>query len=360
MGRPLNKRLFGDNSKNNIKVQFFNGLNSVRGYIVKQLGNNKFKCKDENGVTAICRLVEKNSVDLQAGEMTITVKYDDTSIRHVKKIAAHLITVSTTTNTLTGQTSPTGYAQSGWTFVVSNSDHKWQIEEAGTNTNMASAIDLEGDDDPNADYPVPGSGSFQAAVDAFSGMSYALIGSTATVSGGTLTVSNSASGLMRAKYPGHYSAMGGSTSTWNTAFFSTATLTRRIADTHVSWGAQVDTVSQQNFSMEWKGYIQVPTTQNYNFYAEVDDDCAVWIGQTALAANPATTTMYGSNKSMPGSTIKVANTLNMTAGTWYPIRIWMTEFTGSSKFQIYAIGANGTKYNGENLQWCYNTSTLGY
>jgi hypothetical protein len=359
MGRPLNKRLFKDNAKNNIKVQFHNGLNSVRGYIVEQMGTKKFKCRDENGVTAVCRVVMKDSAALLPGEMSITVKYDDGTVRHVYKIAAHRISVNPATNANT----KVGMATAGWSFSTSTTDLKWQIEEAGTNTSMASAIDLEGDDDPNADYPVPGSGTYLSTSTAFNGMSYATIGTTATVTGGITTVPNGAPGLMRTKYAGHYVASsGGSTSTWNMNFFSTSTVVRRIADTHVSWGNQVDTPSQQNFAMEFKGYVKVPTTQNYNFYAQVDDDCAMWLGSSALDANikASNTLMYGANKTMPNSTIVNINSQRMTANTWYPVRIWMTEFTGASKLQIFAIGADGTTYNGETLNWSYNTSTLGY
>lgn len=39
MGRPINKRYFGASLADNIKVQFFNGTESVPGYIVKQTGS---------------------------------------------------------------------------------------------------------------------------------------------------------------------------------------------------------------------------------------------------------------------------------------------------------------------------------
>ena len=75
--------------------------------------------------------------------------------------------------------------------------------------------------------------------------------------------------------------------------------------------------------------------------------------------------MQGSNKSMPGSTIVNANSRTMTAGKWYPIRIWTTEYQGGSKFQLFAIKSTGEKYNGNmsvsgGLKFAYNTATGGY
>ena len=41
MGRPLSKQqLFGADANNNLKVQFHNGTQSVKGYIVEQTGSN--------------------------------------------------------------------------------------------------------------------------------------------------------------------------------------------------------------------------------------------------------------------------------------------------------------------------------
>lgn len=362
MGRPLNKRLFGANSSNNIKIQFNNGLNSVPGYIVKQKSNLQFLVSDKDGNRAVCKLVNTSSANLQVGQMSITVKYDNNDVQQVVKIAKNLITVAK--DELGG--SSTGYRQQGWTFATNTTDQKWQIEEAGTTTTTISTVtnatNYEGDEDPNSDYPIPGSGTYLSTATAFSGMSYTLKGSTATVTGNIVTVSNSVTGLLRKKYAGNWEATpGASTSTWNTAFYTTGTVVKSIADTYVSWGAQTDTAQQENFSMEWKGYVKVPTTQNYNWYAEVDDDCVVWLGNTAVTGNtPQNSLMYGSNKSMPGSTIVNANSQAMTAGQWYPIRIWSTEFSGSSKFQIYAIGADGTTYNGANLTWAYNSATGGF
>lgn len=358
MGRPLSKQqLFDANSSNNIKVQFHNGTASVRGYIVEQTGSKRFKCKDENGVTAVCYLVDKASADLAEGEMSITFKYDDGTVQQAVKISRHKATFSYN-----------GSLQSmPWGFDTSTSDSIWQVEEAGTNAAMAGAVDLEGDD-INGDYPVPGSGTYKTSATALSGVTYADIGTPYDPAGNVASVSNSASGLLRKKYDGNFTAASNSLpATWNYSFFGTATLIKEIADTYVSWGQQTDGagLGESLFSAEWKGYVQVPTTQNYNFYAESDDHIAMWIGTDATGTPADGTRLLGSNnKSMPGNAATAgvygANSVTLTAGQWYPVRIWFSEHTGGCKAQVYAQGADGTKFNGSDLTWAYNTATGGF
>ena len=357
MGRPLNKKIFGANSNNNIKVQFHNGTASVRGYIVKQTGSKWFICKDESGNTAKCMLVDKASADLAEGEMSITFRYDDTTVQQAVKIAAHRISVNYN-----------GSLQSfPWTFDTSNTDGYWQVEEAGTDAAMAGATDYEGDD-INGDYPVPGSGTWKTAATALSGVTYANIGTPYNPGGNVATVSNSAAGLLRKKYDGNFTAASNSLpATWDYSFFNTATFIKEIADDYVSWGQQTDGagLGESLFSVEWKGYVQVPTTQNYNFYAESDDHIAMWIGTDATGTPADGTRLLGSNnKSMPGQAATAgvygANSVTLTAGQWYPVRIWFSEHTGGCKAQVYAQGADGTNFNGEDLTWAYNTATGGF
>jgi hypothetical protein len=134
MGRPLNKRYFGtpSASTDTIKVQFHNGTASVKGYIVKQKGAKWFKCKDVDGNVALCKIVDKASADLAAGEMTITIKYDNLDVDQVTKISGRNVTVK-------------GH-QEHWTFDTSTTDGYVQMEEAGSDGSLASATDLEGDE----------------------------------------------------------------------------------------------------------------------------------------------------------------------------------------------------------------------
>lgn len=129
MGRPINKRNFGANAKNNIRVQFHNGTASVAGAIVKQKGSKKFQCVDATGKKAVCRLVAKADASLQAGEMSITVKNDVGTKLFVTKISQHKVTVSN------GTVLP-------WTYLESTTDNKAQIEEAGINSTFTNNVDL--------------------------------------------------------------------------------------------------------------------------------------------------------------------------------------------------------------------------
>lgn len=356
MGRPLNKRYFGANANDNLKVQFYNGTASVKGYIVRQLGSKKFECKDVDGNTAICFLVEKASADIGAGEMTITVKNDAGTAGQITKIAGHKVTVNNTSVP--------------WSFSTSTSDARVQFEEAGDDAAMTNATDLEGDDVPpiNGDYPVPGSSTYRTGAVALSGVTYANKGTPYNPGGNVGSISNSAAGLFRKKYDGNFCAASNSnSSTWNYNFFGSATFIKSIADTYVSWGQQTDGagLGEHNFSMEWKGYVQVPTTQNYNIYGESDDHIAVWIG-TAATGTPsnATKCFAGNNRALPANandaTAYNANSVTLTAGQWYPIRIWFSEFNGGCKAQVYFHGADGTKYNGHELTFAYNTTTGGF
>jgi hypothetical protein len=141
MGRPLKKSLFGANAKNNLKVQFYNGTASKQGYIVKQVGSRRFKCKDAAGNAAICKLVNKAAGSLAAGEMTITVKLDSGTVANVQKISSKMLTVYAANGG-----SPGRYP---WNFSTSTSDGYVQVEEAGTSTSVIStatgATNLAGD-----------------------------------------------------------------------------------------------------------------------------------------------------------------------------------------------------------------------
>jgi len=358
MGRPLNKRLFGTPAAgtDTIKVQFHNGTASVKGYIVKQKGAKWFQCKDASGNVAVCKLVDKASAALAAGEMTITVKYDNLDVDQVTKISGRNVTVK-------------GH-QEHWTFNTSTSDGYVQMEEAGTNAALASGVDLEGDD-INGDYPVPGSGTtpYKLGATGLSGIAYANKGTPFAPGANIATVSNSAAGLLRKKYDGNFTAGSASApSTWTYDFFDDADLIKEIADTYVSWGQQLDGpgLGESQFSMEWKGYVQVPTTQNYNFYGESDDHIAMWIGTNALNAPADGTYLFASNnKTLPGSgeiagATVTSNSVTLTAGQWYPVRIWFSEHTGGCKAQIYAQGADGAKFAGSELTFAYNTATGGF
>ena len=133
MGRPLNKRYFGTPTAggDEIKVQFHNGTGSVNGWIVKQLGSKKFRCTDGTA-TEDCFLVDKATGDVDAGEMTITVKDDGGTARQVTKIAGRKVTLDTGVSI-------------AWNFDDATDDGAVEAEEAGTDDSFTDADDFEPD-----------------------------------------------------------------------------------------------------------------------------------------------------------------------------------------------------------------------
>ena len=144
MGRPLNSKLFGANQLNNLKCRFYNGTDSVRGYIVKQLGARTFLCEDEYGVQAICKMVVKAAADVGPGEMTFTLRFDDGSKWQATKITQNLVT-----GYPMDSSNYVGGSQLSWSFNSSNSDSILQMDEAGYDPTMGGATDLEGVDLPS-------------------------------------------------------------------------------------------------------------------------------------------------------------------------------------------------------------------
>jgi hypothetical protein len=375
MGRPLSKQqLFNANTGNNIKVQFHNGTASVPGYIVEQTGSKRFKCKDADGNTAVCYLKDKASADLVAGEMSISFKYDDNTVQQATKIARHKATFL-----YDGQT-----RSMPWSFATSTSDGYWQIEEAGTDTSLTSATDLEADDGPtippgmSPNEPLAGSGgsnntvpgTFTATsgyVDAFNatGMTYRNISASAvdTVPGTPID------GLYRRKYVGNFSEnyIDEVSYVFDTGFMKPANGPISEAayevDTYGGFGLRTDLDDENGYAFEWKGYIQAPVTGNFNFFATVDDDCIIWIGAPATATTLGGTSsdylFAQSGNARNNATVGVA----MTANKWYPIRIWFQEWAGAEKFQLGASNsANATRYGlgGTNFAFKHNSVTKGY
>lgn len=370
MGRPLSKQqLFGANAKNNIKVQFHNGTESVKGYIVEQTGSKRFLCEDANGNTAVCYLVDKASADLAAGEMSITFKYDDGTVQQAKKISRHRISLMYD-----------GVLRSfPWNFSTSTTDGYWQVEEAGTDDQLTDATDLEGDDGPTIPFgmdrnaPLPGSGTWRAGngVGGAGVPAYALRGSLVANPGGAVTTvpGTPASGLYRRKYVGAPFTGAADTGSYDPTFFTNplngpiSTADHEV-DTYIGFGQRDDLGYENGYAFEWKGYIQVPVSGNYNTFITCDDDVALWIGSAAL--NPTGSNVFHKQAYInQGQSGGCTNSVTLDSTKWYPIRIWFTEFGGSERFQLFlnnSVNSTIYGYDGTStaLQWSYNTVTKGY
>jgi len=371
MGRPLSKQqLFNVNNKNNIKVQFHNGTTSVKGYILEQTGSKRFKCIDVDENEAVCYLVSKQSADLEAGEMSITVLDDNEDAYQITKIARHRVSYNDTS--------------APWTFDADLTDGRVQMEEAGTDAAMTGDTNYEGDEgptippgmDPNEPYAGSGGsnptvpGTFTATssyVDAFNatGMTYRNISASAvdTVPGTPID------GLYRRKYVGNFSEnyIDEVSYEFDVGFMKPAngpiSQAAYEVDTYGGFGLRTDLDAENGYAFEWKGYIQAPATGNFNFFATVDDDCIIWIGAPATATTLGDTTsdylFAQSGNARNNATVGVA----MTANKWYPIRIWFQEWGGAEKFQLGASNsANATRYGlgGTNFAFKHNSVTKGY
>jgi hypothetical protein len=374
MGRPLSRQqLFGANTNNNIKVQFHNGTASVKGYIVEQTGSKRFKCKDADGNTAVCYLVDKASADLAVGEMSISFKYDDGTVQQAVKITRHRISVIYN-----------GILQSfPWNFSTSTTDGYWQVEEAGTDSAMSGYTDLEGDDvvipaGMDRNEPLAGSGGSNSTVPGtFSAANTYISAYNATgitfrdiTASGLTSVTNSTNGLIRKKYVGNFAT----TYIWQTvppftldmSFFGTPSHgpiseANKEVDTYLSFGLRTDLGAENGYAFEWKGYIQAPVTGNMQFFATIDDDAVMWIGDDAL--NPTNNNYLwaqSGNSHRDGT-----DGVTVVAGKWYPIRLWFQEVGGAEKFQLgannsvnstlYGLGAGATAFT-----VAHNSTTRGY
>jgi hypothetical protein len=133
MGRPLNKRYFGPPTAggDEIKVQFHNETSSVPGWIVKQTGSKRFICSD-GSAEAECYLTDKAAGDLLSGEMSITLRLDDSSVVRAVKIAGRKFTANN------GSAYP-------WNFDTDFADGAGEVEEAGDDSALTNADNFEGD-----------------------------------------------------------------------------------------------------------------------------------------------------------------------------------------------------------------------
>ena len=87
MGRPVNKRNFGDPADGtNLTVRAYIGSAvDEQAYIVDQRGTNKFTVSNNAGsATAVCRLVNKATDSVASGEMVIE-GFDAGGVRRVVK-----------------------------------------------------------------------------------------------------------------------------------------------------------------------------------------------------------------------------------------------------------------------------------
>ena len=175
------------------------------------------------------------------------------------------------------------------------------------------------------------------------------------------SISNEAAGLYRRKYVGKVVSTYGNWSSYVSTWFDDPTRgpiseAAYEVDEYVSFGYRSDLGSENGYSLEWKGYLKAPVTGNMRFFVDVDDDIMVWIGANALAPTNSNYLLAQSGGSRTGT-----NGITVVAGKYYPVRMAFVEHGGAEQFQIFANSSAGaTVYNGQDLDWAYNTATKGY
>ena len=198
-----------------------------------------------------------------------------------------------------------------------------------------------GSSGPASGYPIPGSGSWSANAGTSSSN-----GTPYDPGGSQDSVDNRIYGFYRRAFTGEWFT--GSYSATDMTFFNGRTAAESKTDTYVSFGYQADVNSQ--YSMYWLGYFQAPVTGDYNLSLSSDDDSMVWIGANAVYG------FTGSNcVATQGQT--TANSLTLTGGKWYPIRLWYHEGSVNNSCQLFIGQAGDYLFN---MHYWYAGNRIAY
>lgn len=134
------------------------------------------------------------------------------------------------------------------------------------------------------------------------------------------------------------------------AYFNTASVT----GTAVATNFEVNT-STANFSYQYQGYIRADYTGTWTFGFTTDDYCHIWVGADALLA-PDVAGAENAASPIGSGTF----TVNMTAGTYYPVKVLYGNSGGPGIFSM-SWNRNGS---GASTDWTnklyYNPRTNGF
>lgn len=95
-------------------------------------------------------------------------------------------------------------------------------------------------------------------------------------------------------------------------------------------------ISYDHFTIDWEGFIEVPTTDDYTFEIEVDDAATVVIeGKTVLNFYSQDTEASESNVQDAKTAVIEKNTIRLEKGKRYPIAINYIENTHQASIKLY-------------------------
>lgn len=197
--------------------------------------------------------------------------------------------------------------------------------------------------------PSPGAGSYQTEWPDSAGWSAQ--GLVYDPGSGIASISNPTWGWRRTMEYGTWSNGGGND---NPGIFNPGS-----NGTYDNYGGFGQSDSDNNYACEWKGYIQAPATGVFNFVLDSDDVAMFWIGDGGLNPDSVTPLCQSNNSSQLNP-----NSVSLTGGLWYPIRMRFQEWSGAERCQIYMgqVGSGTPLY--AMSQWqqymAWNIDGLGY
>ena len=197
--------------------------------------------------------------------------------------------------------------------------------------------------------PAPGSGSYTDHVNK-TGPN----GTPYNPGSGQPNVPNYGTGLWRTATDGDW--YNTNFSNTDMGFWNGKTIRQSVADPYVSFGNSVDRTT--HYAMELVGYwgCDIAGTWTWDFCLVSDDQSMMWIGDLAISGYD------GSNRHTDSVQQINPNSLILTGGLWYPIRIWYNEIGGANSLQLFAgrSGTPGTLYAQSGYyQTGYDTTTQG-
>jgi hypothetical protein len=123
-----------------------------------------------------------------------------------------------------------------------------------------------------------------------------------------------------------------------------------------------------NYGIIWIGYFKPPTTGTYTFYTSSDDGSAVWIGEFALSGSLKSNAVLDNNYGGGQGNTERSATIELTADTYYPIRIVTLQGSGGDNCTFSWAGPGISKttdltqyyyYSGDGSNF-FITYNLGY
>lgn len=159
-----------------------------------------------------------------------------------------------------------------------------------------------------------------------------------------------AANIWRTDYEGYFNDV--------LSFFATAALKAAPnnyngTDTTINEAALATTTS-----IEYKGYFLASYTGTHTFYLNSDDASYLWLGLTALSGYTTGNALVN-NGGLHGPT-EVSATVNLVAGTYYPIRIQFGNNTGPGVMTASYEHTGQAKTSTWTGKIFYNTATNGF